>query len=43
LPLFLSKQHVLVVLIIIDKNADPKDSIFNTRSVDYDTAPSSTP
>ena len=28
-------QNVLVVLVIIDRNADPKDSIFNTRSVEF--------
>ena len=26
---------MLVVLLILDKNADPKDSIFNTRSVEF--------
>jgi midasin len=31
----LAEQNVLVVLIIIDKNADAKDSIFNTRSVEF--------
>lgn len=31
----MAEQHILVVLIIIDLNADPKDSIFNTRSVEF--------
>ncbi|KAJ1390434.1 hypothetical protein B484DRAFT_289652 [Ochromonadaceae sp. CCMP2298] len=31
----LSEQHILVVLVIIDANADAKDSIFNTRSVSF--------
>ncbi len=31
----LSEQHVLVVLIIIDKNNDPKLSILNTKSVEF--------
>jgi midasin len=31
----LAEQHVLVVLIIIDRNADPKDSIFNTKTVEF--------
>jgi midasin len=31
----LSEQHILVVLVIIDCNADPKDSIFNTKSVSF--------
>lgn len=31
----LAEQNILVVLIIIDKNADAKDSIFNTRSVEF--------
>lgn len=31
----LSEQNILVVLVIIDRSADPKDSIFNTRSVSF--------
>jgi len=31
----LAEQNVLVVLVIIDKNADAKDSVFNTRSVEF--------
>jgi midasin len=31
----LSEQHILVVLVIIDCNDDPKDSIFNTKSVSF--------
>ena len=31
----LSEQHVLVVLIIIDKNSDPKLSILNTKTVEF--------
>jgi len=31
----LAEQNILVVLIIVDKNADAKDSIFNTRSVEF--------
>lgn len=31
----LSEQNILVVLVIIDCNADPKDSIFNTKSVSF--------
>jgi midasin len=30
-----AEQNVLVVLIVIDINADPKDSVFNTRSVEF--------
>ena len=30
-----AEQNVLVVLIVIDKNLDPKDSIFNTRTVEF--------
>jgi midasin len=29
----LAEKNILVVLVIIDRNKDPKDSIFNTRSV----------
>jgi len=31
----LAEDHVLAVLIIIDKCADPRDSIFNTKTVDF--------
>jgi midasin len=31
----LSEQNILVVLVIIDANAEAKDSIFNTRSVSF--------
>jgi len=31
----LSEQNILVVLVIIDRSGDPKDSIFNTRSVSF--------
>ena len=31
----LSEQNILVVLVIIDRSVDPKDSIFNTRSVSF--------
>ena len=31
----LSEQNILVVLVIIDRSNDPKDSIFNTRSVSF--------
>ena len=30
-----AEENVLVVLIVIDKNLDPKDSIFNTRTVEF--------
>jgi len=31
----MAEQHILVVLVIIDRNADAKDSIFNTRTVSF--------
>jgi midasin len=31
----LSERHILVVLVIIDRNENPKDSIFNTRTVSF--------
>jgi midasin len=30
-----SEQNIFVVLIIIDQTADPKDSIFNTKSIEF--------
>jgi midasin len=30
-----AEQHVLVVLIIIDRTSNPRDSIFNTRTVEF--------
>lgn len=32
----MAEKNVLVVLVIIDKNLDPKDSIFNTKSVSFE-------
>lgn len=32
----MSEKNILVVLVVIDKNADPKDSIFNTKSVSFE-------
>jgi midasin len=32
----MAEQNILVVLIILDKNDDPKDSIFNTKSVEFE-------
>jgi midasin len=31
----MAEKHILVVLIIIDKNADDKESVFNTQSVSF--------
>jgi midasin len=31
----LAEDHVLVVMVIIDKNDNPRDSIFNTRTVEF--------
>lgn len=31
----LQEKHILVVLLLIDMNQDPKDSIFNTRTVEF--------
>jgi len=31
----MAEQNILVVLIILDKNDDPKDSIFNTKSIEF--------
>ena len=31
----LAEKHILVVLVIIDHNSDPKNSIFNTRMVNF--------
>jgi midasin (ATPase involved in ribosome maturation) len=31
----MSEQHILVVLVIIDCNENPRDSIFNTKSVSF--------
>jgi len=31
----MAEKHILVVLIIIDKNADEKDSIFNTQTISF--------
>ena len=31
----LAEKNVLVVMVILDKSEDPKDSIFNTKSVEF--------
>ena len=31
----MGEQNILVVLIILDQNDDPKDSIFNTKSIEF--------
>jgi midasin len=31
----MAEQNILVVLVILDKNDDPKDSIFNTKSIEF--------
>ena len=31
----MAEKHILVVLVIIDRNADAKDSIFNTKTVSF--------